>query len=257
MIYAIFLLTYAGVAIGRVPRLALDRTGIALLGALAMVLAGGIRPDEAWASIHIPTLLLLYGLMVISAQLRLGGFYTWLALRVTRWIERPAFFLASLMLVSGLLAAVLANDIICLAFTPVLGIAQSDGNACRAAGVHGGSRLAANESVPAFHCRDGTEQCGEQCPGDGIVESASAGRAAGDLVYAFASDDICRKSPDNWQHGQFDCDRAGEYSGYPYYVPGLCQDGRVGDGCESRHFAGMDLAANIRAAFSARQLDFV
>ncbi len=123
MIYAIFLLTYAGVAVGRVPRLALDRTGIALLGALAMVLAGGISPGDAWASIHVPTLLLLYGLMILSAQLRLGGFYTWLALQVTRWIERPAFFLAVLMLVSGLLAAVLANDIICLAFTPVLAVA--------------------------------------------------------------------------------------------------------------------------------------
>jgi Na+/H+ antiporter NhaD/arsenite permease-like protein len=73
--------------------------------------------------VHVPTLVLLYGLMIISAQLRLGGFYTWLALMVTRWIDRPARFLLILMLVSGLLAAVLANDIICLAFTPVLAVA--------------------------------------------------------------------------------------------------------------------------------------
>ncbi len=36
MVPLIFLLTYLGVAMGRYPRLALDRTGIALLGALAM-----------------------------------------------------------------------------------------------------------------------------------------------------------------------------------------------------------------------------
>jgi len=119
----IFLITYLGVAMGRYPRLALDRTGIALLGALGMVLAGTITPAEAMQTVHMPTLLLLYGLMVISAQLRLGGFYTWLARIVTRSIDRPAVFLLLLMLVSGLLAAVLANDIICLAFTPVLAVA--------------------------------------------------------------------------------------------------------------------------------------
>lgn len=119
----IFLLTYLGVAMGRYPRLLLDRTGIVLLGAIAMVLYGGLTPGEALAAVPFPTLLLLYGLMVISAQLRLGGFYTWLALRVTAWIDRPAAFLFILMVTGGLLAAVLANDIICLAFTPVLAVA--------------------------------------------------------------------------------------------------------------------------------------
>ncbi len=119
----IFLITYAGIALGRVPRLALDRTGIALLGALAMILAGGLSPADALDAISFPTLLLLYGLMVVSAQLRLGGFYTWLALRVTHWIDVPERFLYVLMATSGILASVLANDIICLAFTPVLCVA--------------------------------------------------------------------------------------------------------------------------------------
>jgi len=123
MILTIFLITYLGVAIGRVPRLVLDRTGIALLGALMMILVGALSPDEALAAIHFPALLLLYGLMVISAQLRLGGFYSWLAIRVTGWIERPALFLFLLMAVGGGLAAVLANDILCFAFTPVVSVA--------------------------------------------------------------------------------------------------------------------------------------
>ena len=123
MIPLIFLLTYFGVAMGRFPRLVLDRTGIALLGSLAMILAGGLSSSEALDAVHFPTLLLLYGLMIISAQLRLGGFYTWLARRVTGWIDRPARFLFLLMMTGGLLAAVLANDIICLAFTPVLAVA--------------------------------------------------------------------------------------------------------------------------------------
>jgi Na+/H+ antiporter NhaD/arsenite permease-like protein len=119
----IFLLTYVGVAVGRFPRLAIDRTGIALLGAIAMVVGGVLTADEAFAAIHVPTLLLLYGLMIVSAQLRLGGFYTRLARDLTTWLDRPAFFLFLLMTVSGGLAAILANDIICLAFTPVLCVA--------------------------------------------------------------------------------------------------------------------------------------
>lgn len=120
MTLIIFIVCYIGIALGGFPRLAIDRTGIALLGAIAMVLTRALTPEEALTAIHIPTLLLLYGLMIISAQLRLGGFYTALALKVTAWIDAPARFLFALMMISGLLASILANDIICLAFTPVL-----------------------------------------------------------------------------------------------------------------------------------------
>jgi len=123
MTLIIFLLCYSGIALGRFPRLAIDRTGIALLGAIAMVLSRAIGPDEALSAIHFPALLLLYGLMIVSAQLRLGGFYTWLAFKVVQWVDEPARFLFLLMAVSALLASVLANDIICLAFTPVLCVA--------------------------------------------------------------------------------------------------------------------------------------
>ena len=73
---AIFVLTYAGVAIGDVPKLKLDRTGIALLGAIAMAVTGIVPLDQLNTAIDLPTLLLLYALMVVSAQLQLGGFYT-------------------------------------------------------------------------------------------------------------------------------------------------------------------------------------
>jgi Na+/H+ antiporter NhaD/arsenite permease-like protein len=118
----VFLLTYAGVAMGRYPRLAIDRTGFALLGGMAMVVFGVLTPEQATGAVHLPTLLLLYGLMLVSAQLRLGGFYTWLAQRIVAWAVVPKRFLLMLMLVSGLLSSFLANDIICLAFTPVVAV---------------------------------------------------------------------------------------------------------------------------------------
>jgi Na+/H+ antiporter NhaD/arsenite permease-like protein len=119
----IFGVTYCGVALGGLPRLAIDRTGIAMLGALAMVVFGVLTPGQALGSVNLGTLLLLYGLMIVSAQLRLGGFYTWLAVRLSRFRGGPGMFLLVLMATGGALAAVLANDIICLAFTPVLAAA--------------------------------------------------------------------------------------------------------------------------------------
>ncbi|OKY75842.1 MAG: anion transporter [Desulfobulbaceae bacterium DB1] len=119
----IFILTYAGVALGRIPGLALDRTGIALLGAIAMVVSGAVPLETAMGAIDLPTIVLLYGLMILSAQLRLGGFYTWIASRSTGLLHQPRLFLLVIMLLAALLSALLANDIICLAFTPVLAMA--------------------------------------------------------------------------------------------------------------------------------------
>ncbi|MBI3814162.1 MAG: anion transporter [Nitrospinae bacterium] len=116
----IFLITYAGIAIGEVPGLALDRTGIALLGAIEMIAAGVLSTQNAILSIDISTILLLYGLMVISSQFRLGGFYTWTALKITKFMDKPDKFLFVMMGISAVFSAILANDIVCLAFTPVL-----------------------------------------------------------------------------------------------------------------------------------------
>ncbi len=116
----IFLLAYTGIALGRVPGLTLDRTGIALLGAVAMVVCGAVSLEQAASAIDFPTVLLLYALMIISAQLRLGGFYTRVALRLGAFGGRPRLFLLMIMAASALLSSVLANDIVCLAFTPVL-----------------------------------------------------------------------------------------------------------------------------------------
>ena len=119
----LFILTYIGIALGKIPGVALDRVGIALLGAIAMVAFGVLTPEGAFRAIDLSTILLLYSLMIISAQLRLGGFYTWSALKVLTLLARPKRFLLALMLLSGLLSALLANDIVCFAFTPVLAAA--------------------------------------------------------------------------------------------------------------------------------------
>lgn len=119
----IFLLTYAGVAIGGVPGLAIDRTGIALLGAIAMVATGAVTEQAALLSIDQPTILLLFSLMVVSSQLALGGFYTRVAEGLVPHLRRPDRFLLLSMLASAGLSAVLTNDVVCLALAPLLAAA--------------------------------------------------------------------------------------------------------------------------------------
>lgn len=116
----IFVLVYLGMLLGRIPGLALDRTGVALLGAIALLAVGRVGLDDAWTAIHVPTIALLFGLMVVSAQFRLGGFYTAVTSRLALAEIAPAKLLALLILTAAVLSAILANDIICIAMTPVL-----------------------------------------------------------------------------------------------------------------------------------------
>lgn len=118
--WGVFATTYLGIALGRFPRLVLDRTGIALLGAIAMLLLHGLTIQQAAAQVDYETILLLFGLMIFSAQLRVAGFYGVAGGFLTRLAHRPRVLLAVLILVSGVLSALLANDIVCLAFTPLI-----------------------------------------------------------------------------------------------------------------------------------------
>ena len=119
-IIAVFFIVYLGMILGGLPFLQLDRTGVALLGAIALVSVGALTLEEAWTAIHAPTLILLFAFMVISAQLRLGGFYTWVTWQLGAVPLPPAGLLAALILVIAALSAVFSNDIICLAVSPVL-----------------------------------------------------------------------------------------------------------------------------------------
>ena len=75
-VLVIFALTYLGLAVGRIPGLKVDRTGIAVLGAIAMLILSGLPTGTIVEFINWPTLLLLFSFFVISAQLRLSGFST-------------------------------------------------------------------------------------------------------------------------------------------------------------------------------------
>ena len=120
LIIAVFVATYIGMALGRWPGLAIDRTGIALIGAIALVAAGALTLEDAARAVDLPTLLLLFGLMIVSAQYAASGFYDGAAAAVARLGGSPLRLLAAVILVGGGLSAVLANDIVVFAMTPLL-----------------------------------------------------------------------------------------------------------------------------------------
>lgn len=116
---AIFIITYMGLALGHLYFVKLDRTGIALLGGIAMLAFGCLSLTQAVEAVSMPSILLLFGLMVIASQLHFAGFYRLVADRLSNFMEHPALFLAVLMGAGGALSAFLNNDVVVLSVTPL------------------------------------------------------------------------------------------------------------------------------------------
>ena len=116
----IFAVVYLGLFMGGLPGLRLDRTGVALLGAIALLASGSMSLAAAVGAVHVPTLSLLFAFMIVSAQLRLGGFYVRVADVVGALPLRAPIVLALMMSTAALLSAVFSNDVVCLAMAPVL-----------------------------------------------------------------------------------------------------------------------------------------
>jgi Na+/H+ antiporter NhaD/arsenite permease-like protein len=116
----VFVLTYVGMALGRIPGLKVDRTGIALMAVAILLAAGAISFEGAAASIDGATLVLMFALMILSAQFAGAGFYDACAARLAAAPVSPHVLLAMVIAVAGGLSAVLVNDIVVFAMTPML-----------------------------------------------------------------------------------------------------------------------------------------
>jgi Na+/H+ antiporter NhaD/arsenite permease-like protein len=116
----IFLATYAVIALGRLPGFRLDRAGAALIGASLMVASGVMTMAEAYKAIDFDTIVLLLGMMIVIANLRLSGFFALVGAWVARHAHHPITLLAAIVLVSGCFSAFLVNDTICLMLTPLV-----------------------------------------------------------------------------------------------------------------------------------------
>jgi Na+/H+ antiporter NhaD/arsenite permease-like protein len=117
---AIFCLTYLLISGRQLKILPLNRPAAALLGAVLMVACSVMTPQQAYHAVDYDTLVLLLGMMIISAYLFLAGFFDWAADEILRHAPTPQALLLSLVVVSGSLSALLVNDTMCLMLTPLV-----------------------------------------------------------------------------------------------------------------------------------------
>jgi Na+/H+ antiporter NhaD/arsenite permease-like protein len=118
--FLIFAGTYLVIAMGRLPGFRVDRTGAAIVGAALMVAFNILTVDEAWRAIHHETILLLFGMMIVVANLRLSGFFALVSAWVVEHAHRPLILLSGIVAVSGVMSAFFVNDTMCLVLTPLV-----------------------------------------------------------------------------------------------------------------------------------------
>ncbi len=115
-----FGLTYLGLALGRLPGLRTDRAGVALVGAAGVLACGLLSFEDAVKAVDFATIALLLGMMVVVAFLRRAGFFARLAGFALGRVRSPKALLAITMFLSGTLSAILVNDVVCVALTPLV-----------------------------------------------------------------------------------------------------------------------------------------
>src|SRR5579862_2814600 len=74
IVLLILILTYIGIAAGRIAWLQVDRTGIALLAVIALLASGQMTLDDFGSAVDLPTLAFLFAMMIVSAQFAESGF---------------------------------------------------------------------------------------------------------------------------------------------------------------------------------------
>ena len=115
-----FVVTYLGMAVGGVRGLRVDRAWIAIAAASLLLVSGAVSPVQALEYLDGGALLLLFALMLVSAQFDFSGAYARLTGLLERHAHRPALLLLGVVAMGGLLSAILVNDIVAFALTPLL-----------------------------------------------------------------------------------------------------------------------------------------
>src|SRR5437588_2494197 len=109
----IFAITYVLISGRQLKILPLNRPAAALLGAALMVGLGVMTPERAYRAVNYDTLVLLLGMMIISAYLYLAGFSEWAAEGILRRARTPQALLGLVMITAAVLSALFATDTVC------------------------------------------------------------------------------------------------------------------------------------------------
>lgn len=111
----IFLITYALIVSDKI-----NRTLVALLGGMAMILSGMLTQEQAFLSVDWNVIFLLAGMMIIANLLRETGIFQWIAVQAVRLGKgRPFRILLILVVVTAVASALLDNETIVILVAPV------------------------------------------------------------------------------------------------------------------------------------------
>jgi di/tricarboxylate transporter len=96
--------------------------GLALIGAVLVVLTGCLKPDEAYKSIEWPILMLIYGMLAVSVAMRDSGLSAMAAQSLVQWGGgmSPWLVLSLVILATSIATEFISNNAVAVLFTPVV-----------------------------------------------------------------------------------------------------------------------------------------
>ena len=94
-------LVYLGLTIGFIPKMQSNRTTITLLGVGFLLVFNQIKFKQIGSFLDLDTLILLFSMMVINANLRLSGFFKLAGATILRLTRKPRVFLIIEILLVG------------------------------------------------------------------------------------------------------------------------------------------------------------
>nr|MDU2065810.1 SLC13 family permease [Sporomusaceae bacterium] len=107
-------------SLGRSPIFRVDRAGAALIAAALMVDFGALTFEQAIQSIDFRTIVILFFMMIVLANLKVAGFFELIGNYVLKNVTTKKQLLFAVIFINGILSALCINDIICLLFTPIV-----------------------------------------------------------------------------------------------------------------------------------------
>jgi Na+/H+ antiporter NhaD/arsenite permease-like protein len=116
----VFTLTYLVIASRQLHWVGLDRPAGAVVGAVAMVIVGGLPMDAALRAVDLEVVILLFGILLIAAYLAEARFFRLTTYFVLTRARSARSLLFGLTFLVGALSALLLNDTVCVLLTPLV-----------------------------------------------------------------------------------------------------------------------------------------
>lgn len=109
-----------GIALGRLPFLKMNRAAMAAAGGTILIALKALSLKEAFAAVDLEALALILAMMIVAANLRLSGVFSWISVRILSLARSPGGLLAAVILAAGVFSALFLNDTMCLVLTPLV-----------------------------------------------------------------------------------------------------------------------------------------